>query len=86
MPDTSPRASSASTPNMRQADKARQQALNSTCRRITYLNPMRYYADAMRGIYIKGSTLADVWTDAAGLLAIGAAMVSWAILSYKKTT
>ena len=53
---------------------------------ITYLNPMRYYADAMRGIYIKGSTLADVWTDAAGLLAIGAAMVSWAILSYKKTT
>ena len=53
---------------------------------ITYLNPMRYYADAMRGIYIKGSTLADVWTDAVGLLAIGTAMVSWAILSYKKTT
>lgn len=52
---------------------------------ITYLNPMRYYADAMRGIYIKGSSLADVWTDAAGLLTIGAAMVSWAILSYKKT-
>ena len=40
----------------------------------------------MRGIYIKGSTLADVWTDAAGLLTIGTVMVSWAILSYKKTT
>ena len=53
---------------------------------ITYLNPMRYYADTMRGIYIKGSTLADVWTDAAGLLTIGTVMVSWAILSYKKTT
>ena len=51
----------------------------------TYLNPMRYYADAMRGIYIKGSSLADVWTDAAGLLTIGTVMVSWAILSYKKT-
>lgn len=53
---------------------------------ITYLNPMRYYADAVRGIYIKGSTLADVWTDAAGLLAIGAVMITWAVLSYKKTT
>lgn len=53
---------------------------------ITYFNPMRYYADAMRGIYIKGSTLADVWSDAAGLLTIGTVMVAWAILSYKKTT
>ena len=53
---------------------------------ITYLNPMRYYADAMRGIYIKGSTLTDVWSDAAGLLTIGTVMVAWAILSYKKTT
>ncbi|OUN73234.1 ABC transporter permease [Barnesiella sp. An55] len=53
---------------------------------ITYLNPMRYYADAMRGVYIKGSTLADVWSDAAGLLTIGTVMVAWVILSYKKTT
>lgn len=53
---------------------------------ITYFNPMRYYADAMRSIYIKGSTLADVWTDALGLLAIGTTMVTWAVLSYKKTT
>lgn len=52
---------------------------------ITYLNPMRYYADAMRSVYIKGSSLTDVWTDAAGLLTIGTAMVTWAILSYKKT-
>lgn len=52
---------------------------------ITYLNPMRYYADAMRAIYMKGSTLADLWSDAAGLLVIGIGMVSWAILSYKKT-
>ena len=51
-----------------------------------YQNPMGYYADAMRGIYIKGSTMADVWNEAASLLAIGEAMVSWAILSYKKTT
>lgn len=52
---------------------------------ITYLNPMRYYADAMRGVYVKGCTLSDLWVDAAGLLAIGSTMVTWAILSYKKT-
>lgn len=53
-------------------------------RLITYLNPLRYYADAMRAIFLKGSTVADVWYDAAGLLAIGAGAVTWAIASYRK--
>lgn len=53
---------------------------------ITYLNPMRYYADAMRAIYLKGSTIADVWKDAAGLLGIGGVMVTWAVTSYRKTS
>lgn len=52
---------------------------------ITYLNPMRYYADAMRCIYLKGSSFLDVWYDAVGLLSIGTVMVTWAVLSYKKT-
>ena len=54
-------------------------------RAITYFNPMRYYADAMRAVYLKGSTPADVWYDAAGLAAIGTVMVSWAIASYRKS-
>ena len=53
---------------------------------ITYFNPMRYYADAMRSVYLKGSTPADIWYDAAGLLAIGAAMAGWAIASYRKSS
>ena len=52
---------------------------------ITYANPLRYYADAMRSIFLKGSMLADVWYDVVGLLAIGTVSVTWAILSYKKT-
>lgn len=52
---------------------------------ITYVNPLRYYADAMRFIYLKGSSIIDVWQDAAGLLGIGLIMVSWAIYSYRKT-
>lgn len=52
---------------------------------ITFLNPMRYYADAMRSIFLKGSSVADVWKDLLGLAAIGGVMVSWAILSYRKS-
>lgn len=53
---------------------------------ITFLNPMRYYNDAMRCVFLKGSSLTEVWYDALGLLAIGSAMVTGAILSYRKTT
>lgn len=53
---------------------------------ITFANPLRYYADAMRSIYLKGSSLLDVWYDAVGLVTIGAGALTWAILSYKKTS
>lgn len=43
---------------------------------ITWLNPMRYYNDAMRCVFLKGSTLTEVWYDALGLLAIGAATLT----------
>ena len=52
---------------------------------ITYLNPMRYYADAMRAVFLKGSTPADLWYDIAGLAALGTIMVGLAISSYKKS-
>lgn len=52
---------------------------------ITFANPMRYYNDAVRCVFIKGSTFADVWYDALGLGAIGVAMLTWAILGYRKT-
>lgn len=52
---------------------------------ITYANPLRYYADAMRGIVLKGCTLADTWFDLCCLLGIGSITTAWAVLSYKKT-
>ena len=55
-------------------------------RAITYFNPMRYYADAMRSVFLKGSTVIDVWYDAAGLAVIGASMLIAAIRGYRKTT
>ena len=53
---------------------------------ITYANPLRYYADAMRGIVLKGSTLADTWMDLLCLSGIGAITTAWAVMSYKKTS
>ena len=52
---------------------------------ITYANPLRYYADAMRSIYLKGGTLLDNWFDFVCLAGIGTITTIWAIKSYKKT-
>lgn len=54
-------------------------------RLLTYANPLRYFNDAMRCVFLKGSTFADVWYDAAGLSAIGILMLAWAISGYRKT-
>lgn len=40
----------------------------------------------MSGIFLKGSTLADLWFDLVCLLGIGSVTTTWAILSYKKTS
>ncbi|MGN0188869.1 MAG: ABC transporter permease [Candidatus Cryptobacteroides sp.] len=53
---------------------------------ITYANPLRYYADAMRAIFLKGCTLADTWKDLVCLIGFGILTTSWAVLSYRKTS
>ena len=52
---------------------------------MTFINPMRYFADAMRSVFLKGSTPADLWYDVAGLAALGSVMVGAAIASYRKS-
>lgn len=51
---------------------------------LSYLSPPRYFAEAMRGAYLKGSTLSDLKVTL-GLLALYAVLLNgWAVLSYKK--
>lgn len=52
---------------------------------ITYANPLRYFADAMRSIFLKGATLAELWLDLSCLLALGSVCTFFAIKSYRKT-
>ena len=51
---------------------------------LTYANPMRYIVEAMRAIFIKGSSLFDLWGHIATLLGFAAIGWTWAIVSYRK--
>lgn len=51
---------------------------------ITILNPMRYYIEAMRMIYIKGSSIADLLPQLTALCVMTIATGAWAIGSYRK--
>ena len=50
----------------------------------TYINPMHYFIDAMRTVFIRGGTFANVAHQVLALLGIGLFMAVWAVQSYKK--
>jgi ABC-2 type transport system permease protein len=50
----------------------------------TYINPMHYFIDAMRTVFIRGGTFANVAHQVIALLGIGLFMAAWAVQSYKK--
>jgi len=50
----------------------------------TYVNPMHYFIDAIRTVFIRGGAFRDVAHQVWALLAIGLCMAVWAVLSYKK--
>ena len=52
---------------------------------ITYANPLRYFADAMRSIFLKGATLAELRLDLSCLLGLGSVCTFFAVKSYRKT-
>ena len=51
---------------------------------ITTVNPLRYYIEAMRCIYLKSSTLMHLMHDFTALCIYAAVVCFWAIKSYKK--
>ena len=52
---------------------------------ITYLNPLRYFIDALRAIYLRGSSLMDLLPQAGALCAFVIIAGSWAVASYRKS-
>ena len=52
----------------------------------TYINPMHYFIDAIRTVFIRGGGFQQVAHQIAALLAIGSFMAVWAVQSYKKNS
>ena len=52
----------------------------------TYVNPMSYFVDAIRTVFIRGGGLSSIWHQVLALLGIGSLMATWAVISYKKNS
>ena len=50
----------------------------------TYVNPMHYFIDAVRTVFIRGGGLQDIGRQVTALLVIGTVMAVWSVASYKK--
>ena len=52
----------------------------------TYINPMPYFIDAVRTVFIRGGGISSIWHQLLALLGIGSVMAIWAVVSYKKNS
>lgn len=52
---------------------------------LTYLDPVRYFLVIIRATFLKGVGLAILWPQLLALLAIGGALMSLAILRFRKS-
>jgi ABC-2 type transport system permease protein len=51
----------------------------------TYVIPLRYFLEIVRGVFLKGAGLAELWPQALALFGIGAAILSLSVLRFHKT-
>jgi ABC-2 type transport system permease protein len=51
---------------------------------LTYAMPTRYYMEIVRGVFLKGQGLAELWPQAQALGLLGAALYTAGILSFRK--
>lgn len=52
---------------------------------LTYLDPLRYFLDVLRGVYLKGVGLEALWPQFVALGVLGAVMLSVSVLRFKKS-
>lgn len=51
----------------------------------TYLIPLRYFLDIVRGIFLKGAGLSELWPQALALTGLGAVIFTLSVLRFRKT-
>jgi len=52
---------------------------------LTYLNPLRYFQEVLRGIYLKGTGLDLLWQDMAAMALLGILMLTVSIFRFQKS-
>jgi ABC-2 type transport system permease protein len=51
---------------------------------LTYLNPLRYYMEIVRGVFLKGSGFDVLWPQVAALAVFGTIIMALSVLRFKK--
>lgn len=52
---------------------------------VTYLNPVRYFVDIIRGLFLKGTGLGVLWPQIVALVVIGVVVLAASTLRFRKT-
>jgi ABC-2 type transport system permease protein len=50
---------------------------------ITWLNPVRHFAEVMRGVLMRGSGFADLWFQLGSLAVLGAGVMALAVSRFR---
>jgi ABC-2 type transport system permease protein len=51
---------------------------------ITYINPMRYFMDIVRGIFLKGVGFDVLWPQTLALAVLGTSILAFSVMRFKK--
>ena len=51
---------------------------------VTFANPLRYFIEVMRMVYLKGSSFIELMPQFWSLCGFAVAFISWAVISYRK--
>ena len=52
----------------------------------TYVNPMHYFVDAIRTVFVRGGDFRNIAHQLCALAAIACVMACWAVRSYRKNS
>ena len=67
-------------------NNSKEQKTDKGNRLYTYINPMHYFIDAIRTVFIRGGGLHETAHQVLALAGIGTLMGCWAVQSYKKNS
>lgn len=62
------------------------ESMPAWAQKMTFAFPPRYFIEIMRSVYLKGTTLAELWPNYVALAAFAVAFNTAAILTYRKQT